>query len=154
MQRRTQAALAGLVVALAATGGLLLRGGCGREAGEAGEVAGGSDEAPGEATAAPAETAPPARVRGKVMVEVGGALAAPPEAPDAKDMADGTGPDGYDPSALDKEPGADGPPVPLAPPRECKARAWRGGFLLAEASCDAEGCSCSTWRCRPDRRRR
>lgn len=139
MQRRTQAALAGLVVALAATGGLLLRGGCGRGAGEAGEVADGPDETPGEATAAPAETAPPARVRGKVMVEVGGALAAPPEAPDPKDMADGTGPDGYDPSALDKEPGADGPPVPLAPPRECKARAWRGGFLLAEASCDAEG---------------
>lgn len=138
MQRRTQALLVGLVVALAATGGLLLRG-CGREAGQVGEVAGGTGEPPAEATAAPDETAPPARVRGKVMVEVGVASPAPVEAPGAKDMSDETGPEGYDPSALDKEPGAEGPPVPLAPPRECQARAWRGGFLLAEARCDAEG---------------
>ncbi|MDC0670865.1 carboxypeptidase-like regulatory domain-containing protein [Nannocystis radixulma] len=144
MQRRTQALLVGLAAGLAAAGALLLRG-CGPgpdgSAGEIGEAIDGPSEA--AATGAPLEpAAPPARVRGAVMVEVGGAVeAAPPpsQAPGEKDMVEGTGPDGYDPSALDKEPGADGPPVPLAPPRECKARAWRDGFLLAEAACDAAG---------------
>lgn len=140
MLRRTQALLAGLVVALAAAGGLALRA-CGPEGVTGDEDVAGTGAEVVATTDAAAAPAPPARVRGRVMVEVGGAVEGPPpvEAPGEKDMVEGTGPDGYDPNALDKEPGADGPPVPLAAPRSCAARAWRGGFLLAEASCDAEG---------------
>jgi protocatechuate 3,4-dioxygenase beta subunit len=144
MPRRTQALLlAGLVAVVAAVVALALR-----QCGPLAELAGSGDEGAAAATEAPASggpdeaAAPPARVRGRVLVEVGGAVEAPPpgpDKPDKKDMSEEAGPDGYDPSALDKEPGADGPPVPLAPPRECVARAWRGGFLLAEARCDAAG---------------
>lgn len=141
MQRRVQALLAGLAVGLLVGGPLAVRA-CdsGPDAeGEAGETDGVAVATGGETEGAALATAP-ARIRGRVLLEVGDA-AAPEPAPVENEMVEETGPEGYDPSALDKEPGADGPPVPLVPPPpgQCRARAWRGGFLLGEAACDATG---------------
>lgn len=145
MPRRLKALLAGLVVALALLVAFALWPRAIEESGEGGEgpdvASGGAGEA-AEAPPRPVEL--PARIRGKVLLEQ---LAAAEPAPagsgagGANDLSEGTGPSGYDPSALDREPGADGPPVPLVPPApgRCRAVAWRAGVRLAEASCDAEG---------------
>ncbi len=147
MSRRVQALLGGLVVALAVIGALawLWPG----EApapdvagSETGTAAVGEDEVSGEE---PAPDAMPARIRGRVLLEQGAPAPAPAPLPGGggggEDMFEGTGPSGYDPSALDREPGADGPPVVLTPPPlgRCRAVAWRAGARLGEASCDAEG---------------
>jgi hypothetical protein len=95
-----------------------------------------------EQAATPAAVAPlaaePARVRGRVLLELPQEL---PEGAVPEKLPEGPGPDGYDPSALDHEPGAAGPPVPLKPPAAgtCRAVAWRAGVKLGEAACDAEG---------------
>lgn len=83
--------------------------------------------------------AAPARIRGRVLLERPTSAAPAPTPP--PEPREEPGPDGYDPSALDYEPGAAGPPVPLEPPAlgTCRALAWRAGVRLGEAACDAEG---------------
>lgn len=146
MQRRAKALVAGLLIIVIAALGVAVAV-WPRAPSEGGDELGGA-VASGEGETGAGEVAPPrpadapARVRGRVLLEVL-AEAEPPVvvAPAREDMAEGTGPAGYDPSALDREPGADGPPVPLVPPPlgTCRAVAWRAGARLGEASCDAEG---------------
>lgn len=103
----------------------------------AGEIGAGDEVAGAGEAGAIIPAAVPARVRGKVLLEV---LKDMPAWPGPKDQPR-EDPDGFDPAALDKEPGADGPALPLVPPPagRCRALAWRAGVKLGEATCDAEG---------------
>lgn len=140
MSRRVGALLAGLVVALLVVVAVLLWPAPppGQPDAGTGAPAADTSEGPG---APPLATAP-ARVRGRVLLEVLSDRPAEPGPKGQEDRApEDPGPDGYDPGALDPEPGAEGPPVPLVPPPagSCRAIAWRGGVRLGEAACDAEG---------------